>query len=544
VIPTILKRISLPGAIIWIGVLLILIGAARIERILAKTDQLGIISSDPDKWSVIGASVIAHVPGTASPANTPTANKVEALSPNATLDQNDMHTSGQVMAQSPSGITYIAGRTHTKTQDGKTVQSIVIFRFEENEYLPSAQAELTSDGFDRVSAIAITENGDVVIAGHTSSNSFPGTRLNKAATGEKAPYTNSTFVSRYSPELQPLRSSVLEGNGHIITQDLLINTNGNIYLTGSTNASDFPVTPSALSIALSATDEPLVVDYGADSFVITINPNLDTVIAATLLGGSRDDYAYQLDIDINGNIVVAGNTGSSDFPKTVDTKSSTALKPQFSNIFISIIDPNLSELLASSVWGSPTSDYLGALHISDNGSINLCGHTTSNAFPVTDHFTDNSMKGGHYDAWYAQLDQGLMRVERAAYLGGANNDYCSDLTESKNGSIFMVMNTNSPELLGYEAEYPGNQKRGGVIAQIHKSIDQDSFGVKLSIDLIAAFRSGAQSSISSLSVKQQSLWATGLTLAPANYQFTNIGPEISDQRPATSIFRPPWAGVL
>ncbi|MBT5031012.1 MAG: hypothetical protein HOM55_01815, partial [Proteobacteria bacterium] len=248
---------------------------------------------------------------------------------------------------------------------------------------------------------------------------------------------------------------------------------------------------------------------------------LRTIVSSTLIGGSRDDYAYQLGTDSKGNIIVAGNTGSSDYPTTRTTPTSTGLTPNFSNIFVSIFSPDLSTLVDSMLWGSPTSDYFGAMHAIDNGEIHLCGHTTSNAFPVTADFATTDMKGGHYEAWYAQLDENLKQVERATYIGGANNDFCNAITVMDDYSVVMALNTNSPELMGENTQYPGNRVQGGLIVRLpgqRSSVQQDQ-----AVEILAALRSSSYTAIRDIFTDGNSIWVTGVSSAGVSGQFTSIG---------------------
>ena len=477
-----------------------MVGAARIERNLEKHDQLSIISSNPEQLSVLGATIIDDEPNTGEP------------------DPQDRHTSGQFMAQSPSGINYVAGRVNQRTNEGSVNQSVILFRFENGDHQPSVRAELTGNGFDRVTAIAIAPNTDVIIAGHTTSSNFPGFALNSAVIDQ---HNSKLFVARYSPELKLLSSSILSGEGHILAQDLLVDPDGLIYLTGSTNANDFPTSSNAWSKHLHPAEKPLVVDYGADSFIIALDPTLKTIVSSTLIGGSRDDYAYQLATDSKGNIIVAGNTGSVDFPKTLNTQTSNVLAPKFSNIFVSVLSPDLSVLIDSTVWGGPTSDYLGAMHTTDDGKIHLCGDTTSGYFPVTTDSGTSGMKGGQYEAWYAQLDENLTQVERATFLGGANNDFCNAITVLDDYSVYMALDTNSPELMGENPLLPGNRVQGGLIVRLpgQRSTTQKYQAV----EILAALRSSSYTSIRDIFTNGSSIWLTGASDAGASEQFTSIG---------------------
>ncbi|MCP4706007.1 MAG: hypothetical protein GY865_15520, partial [candidate division Zixibacteria bacterium] len=86
-------------------------------------------------------------------------------------------------------------------------------------------------------------------------------------------------------------------------QDIMVGHNGDIYITGKTTSSDFPVTTGTY-----AGDE--------DAFIVRMSPDLSTIVACTFLGGSNYDMGQKIQIDASGNVYVAGTTESSDFPTT------------------------------------------------------------------------------------------------------------------------------------------------------------------------------------------------------------------------------------
>ncbi|CAG0979430.1 hypothetical protein ANRL2_02319, partial [Anaerolineae bacterium] len=110
---------------------------------------------------------------------------------------------------------------------------------------------------------------------------------------------------------------------------IAIDTGGNIYLTGSTGAPDFPITAGAYDTSFNGGD--------ADAFVSKLNGDLTTLLASTYLGGYYGDSANALAVDPGGNIYVAGTTYSSDFsttPGAYDTSFSgnrDAFVSKFSN---------------------------------------------------------------------------------------------------------------------------------------------------------------------------------------------------------------------
>jgi photosystem II stability/assembly factor-like uncharacterized protein len=92
---------------------------------------------------------------------------------------------------------------------------------------------------------------------------------------------------------------------------LAVDTSGNVYATGSTTAGDLPTTSAAY--------QPH--NGGANAFIVKINPTFSgpaSLLSATYLGGtggrSAPDGASAIALDSSGNVLVAGNAGSGDFP--------------------------------------------------------------------------------------------------------------------------------------------------------------------------------------------------------------------------------------
>ena len=51
-----------------------------------------------------------------------------------------------------------------------------------------------------------------------------------------------------------------------------------------------------------------------EGFVAKLNSDLSSILAATFLGGRSIDMPFALALDPAGNVYVAGDTGSVDFP--------------------------------------------------------------------------------------------------------------------------------------------------------------------------------------------------------------------------------------
>jgi hypothetical protein len=363
-------------------------------------------------------------------------------------------------------------------------------------------------GHDDGVAIAIEEDGDVLIAGTTTSPDFPAVRLGEGAIVDGV---TSSFVVRFNPDLTAIRRNILlGGSGHLVVRDMLIDPDGSVYLTGSTSATDFPVTRGAYRQELAKSVSPMVVDYGADGFLLALDESLLSVRVATLFGGERDDYPYVLRQAANGSLVVAGNSASPDYPVTLRPEIPGGQAPQGSNLFVSVFNRGLSLLQASAYWGSFTSDFLRGMALGPDGRVHLCGHTNSGHFPLTPDAASVAHAGGHYDMIYAVMAANLSTIDYASYIGGGNNDFCHGLEVLDTGEILIVGETNSVELLGKRAEYPGTGLRGSFLARVEPG------KTDIVLSLMAVDNSIIYDAISA----GDELWLAGFSAALAENPFT------------------------
>lgn len=92
---------------------------------------------------------------------------------------------------------------------------------------------------------------------------------------------------------------------------------------------------------------------------------IDPLLASTFLGGGTSDAAYSVFIDSSGNVFVAGETSSIDFPSTNSTYDNTYNSNR--DAFIAKLDSNLQNLIASTFLGGVNSnDYVKSISMDTN----------------------------------------------------------------------------------------------------------------------------------------------------------------------------------
>jgi uncharacterized repeat protein (TIGR01451 family) len=155
-------------------------------------------------------------------------------------------------------------------------------------------------------AVAVRQ-GEAYVVGSTSSNDYP--LVNPLRTTLEA-FEVDAFVTRFNATGSALLSSTYLGGQFQSDQALAVavNTNGAIYVTGSTNSEfDFPLQ--------FATQVDLGGNSGSnDAFVTKLHSSGAGYLYSTFLGGAATDQGNGIALDPSGNPYVIGTTSSFDFP--------------------------------------------------------------------------------------------------------------------------------------------------------------------------------------------------------------------------------------
>jgi len=234
--------------------------------------------------------------------------------------------------------------------------------------------------------------------------------------------------------IDPLYASTYVGgagkDGNRLTS-IALDDEGSIYLAGRTRSDDFPATPGAY-------DETYASMFYSDVFIAKFTPDLSTLLAATFLGGGYDDGEWpgvSMEIDGEGNVVVAGVTSSFDFPTTAGAYCTS--KTGGYDFFVTELAPDLSSLLASTYFGSSKDDLCFALTIDDSGDVWVAGTTyDKTSYPVTPG-AYACTEGGYFEACVARFDGDLETLEASTWIGGELCDEVRDIALETDGTVWL-----------------------------------------------------------------------------------------------------------
>ncbi len=237
-----------------------------------------------------------------------------------------------------------------------------------------------SGNMENANAIAIDSSGNIYITGFTGSSDYPTT-----SGGYDTSYNNGgdVFVSKVNSSLSSLLASTFIGG---LSDDqanaLSIDSAGDVYITGFTKSASYPTTSGAYDTSINGL---------RSVFVSKIDSSLSSLLASTFIGGLSDDQANALSIASAGDVYITGFTKSESYPTTsgaYDT-SHNGVK----DLFVTMIDNTLSNLLASTFIGGMSDDQANALAIASSGDVYITGITYSSDYPATAGAYDTSRNG-------------------------------------------------------------------------------------------------------------------------------------------------------
>jgi hypothetical protein len=252
-------------------------------------------------------------------------------------------------------------------------------------------------------------------------------------------------------------SSYFGGSDRDMFKTIKKDKNGDLYLIGTTNSSDFYITPGAYKKEK---------DYYQVASIskIKISGDSTELLYSTFFGGSGGDGASDIYIDDN-NIYFTGYTNSFDFPKV---KSISNALSGGTDCFVVKMNDSLNEIEYSTVFGGNLDDWPMSLDV-ESGEVYLTGHTRSTNFPTTPScFQERN--AGQQEVFVSKLSYSGNSLLYSTYVGGAGEELPYKI-HLINGAAVIGGTTSSSiiENVKYGYDITGNGSWDGFIARINNT---------------------------------------------------------------------------
>lgn len=162
-------------------------------------------------------------------------------------------------------------------------------------------------GTEKGNSITLDSANNIYVTGMVESSDFP-------VPASPDPYNmnhsggSDAFVLKFNNDCSELLySTFIGGTKSDTAQSIKVDKQGNIYLTGSTESSNFATTQNATDHSHNGK---------TDVFIMKLNADGKTLLYSTLVGGPGDETALTMVLDSANGIYTAGYSSSKDFPVT------------------------------------------------------------------------------------------------------------------------------------------------------------------------------------------------------------------------------------
>lgn len=285
-------------------------------------------------------------------------------------------------------------------------------------------------------------------------------------------------VTKFSPKGdKPIYNTYIGGSQTEIAYSMVVDGQGNLFVTGSTGSSNFPVSANAFGKVFrggspaffwqnTATTYLANFPNGSDLFVSKLSPDGSKLLASSFLGGSSneglnlygglnhnygDAFRGEVICDKSDNIYIIGSTMSSNLPVKNAWQNTFGGGLQDACLFK--LSPDMSNLLFCSYFGGSGDDGGYGMSLSQDGYLYFCGGTKSAA--ITGNKKLQQSNNGDVDGYVARVNVSGGNGVDFTFLGSSFYDQCYFVQVDNNNDIIVLGQT--------EGNYP-------IVAEPGKSI--------------------------------------------------------------------------
>lgn len=231
-------------------------------------------------------------------------------------------------------------------------------------------------GDDAVAAIRLAPSGPVFVVGTTRSPGWP-EAANRHQFGKGG--NLDTFVLRVDLQTQPTLSAIrLGGAGDDAGSSIDLDASGDVYVAGTTNSADFPIRGGSSRH----------VGSGFVARIAVASSGSWSLRWSRRVGGTGEDALLAITMGLGSSVLVAGRSGSADFPTT-----SNAIHPrlmaQNDSVLVKLRATDGNIEYATFVGGTQVkdaswyNDEATSLHATPKGDLFLTGCTLGGRLKVS-----------------------------------------------------------------------------------------------------------------------------------------------------------------
>jgi len=259
---------------------------------------------------------------------------------------------------------------------------------------------LGSTTIDHGRRVAFDSQGDLLVTGMTGIGDLATEGVYQE---EHAGGSSDSFLAKFKTNGTLVYLTFLGGSSAEWANDLAIDSEDNVVITGYTISDDFPTMNSYQ-------DER---NEYFEMFITKFNSDGQSVVFSTYMGGSSSDFGNAITTDPQDRIIITGQTDSADFPTTLPYHTTESMHE---NVSLVVLNKDGS-LLLSTVFGGADNDIGIGIAWHSNDAFIVVGYTESDDFPICEAY--QGTYGGDNDMFVMKIDlQGLIDIPLDGFAPG------------------------------------------------------------------------------------------------------------------------------
>ena len=181
------------------------------------------------------------------------------------------------------------------------------------------------------------------------------------------------------------------------------------------------------------------------------------LLFSTFIGGSESEEVDDITVDRQGNVYLGGEVYSDDFP-LLHPWQTEVYGMDDEDAFLSIFNSD-GQLIYSTYIGAPQRDQIFRIAVDEHGIVYAAGMSSSPAFPVVNPL-QGTYGGGWDDCIVLKFDPWHNQMLYSSFFGGVGRDECWGLDIDNDGLIYLSGATNSwnfPVRRAFQPRYGGGE---------------------------------------------------------------------------------------
>ncbi|MGA1824414.1 MAG: SBBP repeat-containing protein [bacterium] len=240
--------------------------------------------------------------------------------------------------------------------------------------------------------------------------------------------TEDMFLSKFTKQGFHIWTEWLGGNQSDTGVGLSFDSNENIYVLGKTDSDNFPITPGVYQMVFGGNSDGFLAKFNSDG----------KLLWSTYIGGNDRDYATDINVDTMDNIYVVGYTKSTYIPGPAGYNTNHA--GQYDGLILKFDSDG--RLLWYTYLGTSEDEYMYSLLV-DGKDLYVAGTTSSSSnFPAISEGYFSTYRGGSLDGFLTKVDSDNKGGPVwSTYLGGSAWDQIYTIASDQNNNTIYVCGT-------------------------------------------------------------------------------------------------------